>query len=119
MFDAAYWRAKEGELARTIVATPNIATARVHIANSSANPFQRDVTPSASISVSTSGAELTVQQARALKYLVASAVPGLVPEDVAVIDGRGGLIASDDENGSGQTAEDRAMGLRERVQRLV
>ena len=51
MFDAAYWRAKEGELARTIVANPQIATARVHIANSSANPFQRDVTPTASISV--------------------------------------------------------------------
>lgn len=119
MFDAAYWRAKEGELARTIVSNPNISSARVHIANSSANPFQRDVTPTASISVSTSGGELSVQQARALKYLVASAVPGLVPEDVAVIDGRGGLIASESENSAGPTAEDRAVGLRERVQRLV
>ena len=119
MFDAAYWRAKEGELARTIVSNPNISSARVHIANSSANPFQRDVTPTASISVSTSGGELSVQQARALKYLVASAVPGLLPEDVAVIDGRGGLIASESENSAGPTAEDRAVGLRERVQRLV
>ena len=31
MFDAAYWRAKEGELARTIVSGPHIALARVHI----------------------------------------------------------------------------------------
>ena len=33
MFDAAYWRAKEGELARTITASPNVRAARVHLAN--------------------------------------------------------------------------------------
>ncbi|WP_353473617.1 flagellar basal-body MS-ring/collar protein FliF [Salipiger sp. H15] len=119
MFDAAYWRAKEGELARTIVASPFIATARVHIANSSANPFQRDVTPSASISVSASGAAITPAQARALKYLVASAVPGLVPDQVAVIDSAGGLIGTEDDPGGGPSAEDRAVALRDRVQRLV
>ncbi|WP_242533784.1 flagellar basal-body MS-ring/collar protein FliF [Salipiger bermudensis] len=119
MFDAAYWRAKEGELARTIVASPYIATARVHIANSTANPFQRDVSPSASISVTTNGDVLSPVQARALKYLVASAVPGLMPEDVAVIDGKGGLIGAEDDSGAGPTAEDRAALLRDRVQRLV
>lgn len=119
MFDAAYWRAKEGELARTIVSNPQIANARVHIANSSANPFQRDVTPSASISVTTTGGVMSPPQARALKFLVASAVPGLVPDNVAVIDGKGGLIGEQDESGAGITAEDRAMALRERVQRLM
>ncbi|EEX13266.1 flagellar M-ring protein FliF [Citreicella sp. SE45] len=119
MFDAAYWRAKEGELARTIVASPYVASARVHIANSSANPFQRDVQPSASISVTSTGEVLSPAQARALKYLVASAVPGLVPEQVAVIDGKGGLIGAEDEVGSGPTAEDKADLLRDRVQRLV
>ncbi|APX22524.1 MAG: flagellar M-ring protein FliF [Rhodobacteraceae bacterium] len=119
MFDAAYWRAKEGELARTIVASPYIATARVHIANSSANPFQRDVTPTASVSVTSAGEVLSAAQARALKYLVASAVPGLVPENVAVIDGKGGLIGAEDERGSGPTTEDKAAQMRDRVQRLV
>ncbi|WP_146584602.1 flagellar basal-body MS-ring/collar protein FliF [Puniceibacterium confluentis] len=118
MFDAAYWRAKEGELARTIVANPQITQARVHIANSSANPFQRNVTPSASISVSTSGNSLTASQARALKYLVASAVPGLEAENVAVIDGENGLIGSEDGvPPSGGT--DKAAQLRDRVQRLI
>ena len=119
MFDAAYWRAKEGELARTIVSNPQIANARVHIANSSANPFQRDVTPSASISVTTTGAVLTATQARALKFLVSSAVPGLVADNVAVIDGKGGLIGAEDEAGGGVTADDRAAMLRDRVQRLM
>lgn len=117
MFDAAYWRAKEGELARTIVAQPDIASARVHIANSSANPFQRDVAPSASVSVSTDSGTVTPQQARAFRYLVASAVPGMAPEDVSVIDGRGGLIGTEDGTGAG--ADDRADTLRDRVQRLV
>ncbi|GGG80073.1 flagellar M-ring protein [Salipiger pallidus] len=119
MFDAAYWRAKEGELSRTIVANPMITSARVHIANSTANPFQRDVTPSASISVTTAGEVISATQARALKYLIASAVPGLVPENVAVIDGQGGLIGAEDETGRGPTADDKAAMLRDRVQRLV
>ena len=119
MFDAAYWRAKEGELARTIVANPQITTARVHIANSSANPFQRDLTPTASISVTTTGGVLSAQQARALKYLVASAVPGLNADGVAVIDGKGGLIGAEDETGGGASADDKAAMLRDRVQRLM
>ena len=119
MFDAAYWRAKEGELARTIVANLQIATARVHIANSSANPFQRDVTPTASISVTTTGGILNATQARALKFLVASAVPGLEPESVAVIDGKGGLIGAEAEAASGASADDKAAQLRDRVQRLM
>ncbi|WP_425097622.1 flagellar basal-body MS-ring/collar protein FliF [Tropicibacter sp. S64] len=119
MFDAAYWRAKEGELARTIVSNPQIATARVHIANSSANPFQRDVSPSASISVTMTAGILSPQQARALKFLVASAVPGLEPEGVAVIDGKGGLIGAEADTPTGQSADDKASQLRERVQRLM
>ena len=50
MFNAAYWRAKEGELARTIAGSPLIASARVHIANASSSPFQRGGKPSASVS---------------------------------------------------------------------
>ena len=97
MFDAAYWRAKEGELARTIVANPQIQGARVHISNPSSNPFQRDLKATASVTVMTNAGSIGATQAKALKYLVASAVAGLLPEDVSVIDGRGGLIMSGDD----------------------
>ncbi|MFD1344036.1 flagellar basal-body MS-ring/collar protein FliF, partial [Litorisediminicola beolgyonensis] len=117
MFDAAYWRAKEGELARTLVASPHIAQARVHIANSSANPFQRSVTPTASVSVTAQGSPVTQEQARAIRFLVASAVPGLAPSDVSVIDSQSGLVGPEEE-GEGSTA-DRVAELRDRVQRLV
>ena len=41
MFDAAYWRAKEGELARTILVIPQVRAARVHLANQQSRPFAR------------------------------------------------------------------------------
>lgn len=118
MFNAAYWRAKEGELARTIVAHPAISAARVHIANTGTNPFQREISPSASVSVISSEGEISAKHARALKYLVASAVAGLSPEDVSVIDGNGELIGASEEAPANAT-DDRADVLRQRVERLL
>ena len=118
MFDAAYWRAKEGELARTLVASPGIAAARVHLANTGSNPFQRDVRPSASVMVTSSGGEIPVKQAQAIRFLVASAVPGLTADDVSVIDSTGGLIGAQNE-APGNAGEDRADALRQRAYRLL
>ena len=120
MFDAAYWRAKEGELARTIVASPQIRGARVHISNPSSNPFQRNLKPTASVTVTTSSGSLSSSHAKALKYLVASAVAGLAPEDVSVIDGRGGLVLPGDDSQLGMNGgEDRAAELRRNIQRML
>lgn len=120
MFDAAYWRAKEGELARTILANPQIRAARVHIAQAPAQPFQRDIRPSASVTVTTSGGTVPAAQARALRHLVAAAVPGMLPEDVAVIDSVGGLIAADNDPASPAAAADsRAEEIRQNVARLL
>ena len=118
MFDAAYWRAKEGELARTIVANPAITAARVHIANTGSNPFQRDVRGTASVMITSAGGDLPAKQAQALKFLVASAVPGLTAEDVSIIDSSGGLIGGAEEAPS-NVGEDRSEALRQRVQRLL
>lgn len=117
MFNAAYWRAKEGELARTMLASPNITKARVHIANTGTNPFQRDLRPTASVSVTATGG-LTANHAKALRFLVASAVSGLEPSDVAVIDGGGNLISAD-ETVTPTTGDTRSAELRDRVQRLL
>jgi len=119
MFDAAYWRAKEGELARTVLANPQIRAARVHIANTTSNPFQRDLRGSASVAVTTSGGGLSPEQARAIKFLVSSAVAGLDPNDVAVIDSNGGLVASSDNATPVSAGEDRAQKIREQVLRLL
>ena len=120
MFDAAYWRAKEGELARTIISSPHIRGVRVHIASPSSQPFQRKVRATASVTVTTGAGTLTASHAKALRYLVSSAVAGLMPEDVAVIDAQGGLILGADDVASGATSgADRASALKRSVERLL
>ncbi len=118
MFDAAYWRAKEGELARTIVSHPAISSARVHIASTGSNPFQRDVRPSASVMINAANGEITGKHAHALKFLVASAISGLSPEDVTVVDSTGGLIGGAEEAPTNAT-DTRAETMRQSVERLL
>lgn len=119
MFDAAYWRAKEGELARTIAASPQVRAARVHLARPPDQPFARAVRPTASVTVTPARGPLSAAQARALRHLVAASVAGLAPADVTVIDGASGLsLVADDADGAGP-AGDRAEALRENVLRLV
>jgi flagellar M-ring protein FliF len=119
MFDAAYWRAKEGELARTLVASPQVRAARVHIANSTSQPFRKDLKSTASVWVTTANGSLSPGQAKAFKFLIASAVAGMNPEDVSVIDGEGGLMSTGDETASNASAEDRAAELKHNVERLL
>lgn len=116
MFDAAYWRAKEGELARTILAVPGVRAARVHLSNPGNRPFARDLHAAASVTVTMAGAPLEPVQARALRWLVASAVAGMNAGDVAVIDSATGLVA-----GEGDAASDDALAenLRQRALRLL
>lgn len=119
MFDAAYWRAKEGELARTIAANPQIRAARVHIANQVSQGLRPALRASASVSVTTRAGALPVAQAKALKFLIASAVAGMTPDDVSVIDTVAGLIQTGDEAGLAASGDDRAASLRDNVQRLL
>ncbi len=120
MFDAAYWRAKEGELARTILANPQIKAARVHIAQAPNQPFQRDAKATASVTVTTISGRLSPVQAQALKHLVAAAVSGLNADEVQIIDTVGGLIAGGDETVQpGQMGDERAAELKHNVERLL
>lgn len=117
MFDAAYWRAKEGELARTILSVPGITSARVHVARRADSPFSREGRSGAAVTVGTASGGLAAGQAEALRHLVASAVPGLAAADVAVIDASGGVLArASDDSGD---AEGRAAALRARAERLL
>jgi flagellar M-ring protein FliF len=120
MFDAAYWRAKEGELARTILAMPEIKSARVHIAQAPSQLFKDKSTPTASVTVTTAAGNLTAQQANALRHLIAAAVSGLKPDDVAVVDSVGGLIPSgSDMTVSGANGDARGAEIKANVERLL
>ncbi|MFN6951207.1 MAG: flagellar basal-body MS-ring/collar protein FliF [Albidovulum sp.] len=118
MFDAAYLRAKEGELSRTIAALPQVRSARVHIADTRARGLRAQARPSASVAVTTTSGGISPSHAKALKYLVASAVAGMSPEDVSVIDGEGALVDGG-EGPAGLSGEDRAETMRRNVERLL
>jgi flagellar M-ring protein FliF len=120
MFDTAYWRAREGELARTILAWPQVKSVRVHIANPVQKPFVKSVVPVASVTLKLSAGILTTDRARALQFLVASAVSGLSPDDVSIIDSDRGLVGSPEGVATGTVqANNRAAQLKADVERLL
>ncbi|KGJ19677.1 flagellar MS-ring protein [Paracoccus sanguinis] len=115
MFDAAYWRAKEGELARTILAVPGVKAARVHIAVPATRGYRRESGGAASVTVTMASGTLDSRQARSLQYLVASGVPGLDPEKVKVIDSARGIVSTGEET----VAADRAAEMKRNVERIL
>jgi flagellar M-ring protein FliF len=123
MFDAAYWRAKEGELARTITASSNVRAARVHLANPAQQPFSRGQQGSASVTVTMARGQLEAQQAQAIRYLVSSAMAGVTPESVAVIDSARGVVLAGGDAATGLepavSPDERAETLRKNIERLL
>jgi len=116
-------RALEGELARTIGSLTRIKSARVHLVLPERELFRRERTdPSASIVLSVRG-ELATGEIRAIQHLVASAIEGLTPTRVSIVDDQGNLLASgtgDDEQGAmaGEAAE-RTLGFENRLRTRV
>jgi flagellar M-ring protein FliF len=86
-------RALEGELARTIRGLDRVQAARVHLVLPERPLFSRDkVEATASVVLKVRGT-LEPQQVRAIRHLVATAVNGMKPERVSVIDETGRLLA--------------------------
>ena len=119
-------RALEGELARTIRGLDRVQAARVHLVMPERPLFSRDkMEPSASIVVKVRG-PLEPQQVRAIRHLVASAVNGLKPQRVSIVDEGGHLLADgagDDQNGTEVSADERQVAfekrLREQIETIV
>ncbi len=98
-------RALEGELARTIRTIDRVQNARVHLAIPEKKLFQRDAQePRASIVLKLRG-ELDAGQIRAIRHLAATAVHGLKPEKVSIVDESGRLLA----DGAGADADTAAI----------
>lgn len=123
MFDAAYWRAREGELARTIDTLANVGESRVHIVPPARSVFGRGGEPSASVAVTTrDGAALTRSQATAIRHLVGLAVRGLTPDRVSVVDTSGGLVLGSGTSASGEgddARSQREQALRNELETLI
>jgi flagellar M-ring protein FliF len=94
MEQVRYTAAMEQELARTIMQIDSIQQARVHLAMPKQSVFVRDRTPpKASVIITPhAGRSVSQNQVQALVHLVASSVPLMTPENVAVVDNQGKLI---------------------------
>jgi len=88
-------RALEGELARTIASFASVRAARVHLVLPRREVFSRQrQDASASIVLKMRGSDrLDRDQVQAVRHLVATAVPGLKPERISIVDDRGTLLA--------------------------
>jgi flagellar M-ring protein FliF len=119
-------RALEGELSRTINSINAVESSRVHLVLPKRELFSRDrQEPTASIVLKIRGnSGLSKQQIAAIQNLVASAVPGLKPNRISIIDQSGNLLArgngdATDGFGTGSSAEEQRAAYEQRVTRSV
>jgi flagellar M-ring protein FliF len=89
-----YRRAIEGELERTVMALNEVEAARVHVTFPKDSVFLESRQPAkASVMLKLKpGAQLSGANVLAVCHLVASAVEGLAPESVSIIDMNGNLL---------------------------
>lgn len=87
-------RALQGELERSITTLEEITSARVHLALPPERLFSEETQPpSASVVVGLRSGQLRTAQVSAIAQLVASAVPGLEPQAVTVVDTTGRVLS--------------------------
>ncbi len=100
-----YIRAIQGEISRTISQIEEVVSSRVHIVIPETELFaenQKETTASIALSVKP-GAVLSKEQINGIRYLTASAVEGLAPQNITIIDQYGNMLsknadAADDGN---------------------
>ena len=113
-----YQRALQGELARTIAGIPEVAEARVHIVTPKESLFLEDQRKaSASVAVKLRpGRTLKPSQVDGIVHLVASAVPGLHPSQVSVVDLNGRILRNSQDAQSSEGLTSAQINLQRQVE---
>ena len=103
-------RALEGELARDISSLKMVKSARVRLNLPDKALFETDShPPTASVVLQLGGASMGPEKVRAVRNLIATAVPGLSVDHITVVDDQGRMLAAGAEseaNGLGGGAAD-------------
>ena len=102
-----YRRAIEGELERSVMSLSEVEQARVHVTFAKESIFlESRQAAKASVMVRLrAGARLAPQNVMAITHLVASAVEGLAPESISVLDMRGNLLSRAKKIATGDSTE--------------
>lgn len=114
-----FHRAVEGELERSVMSMAEVEQARVHITFPKDSVFSEDRQPAkASVMVKLKpGAKMSEQNVQAVAQLASSAVEGLTPEAVAVMDMRGNLLMRARKPGDGSEASDELLQYKDKLER--
>ena len=114
-------RALEGELARTVRTIHGVRNARIHLVLPKREPFAREQQEAqASVVLAMAGAQrMDNDEVQAILNLVASAVPGLKPQNISIVDTRGQLLARSGrpsgQDAAAQTSEDLRHSMEQRL----
>lgn len=102
-----YQRALQGELERTIAQFPEVNNVRVHLNIPKQSLFiEEEREPSASVVLGLKrGQSLTRNQLAGIVHLVSSAVEGLKPDHISIVDTDGGLLYAKDETSGASMSE--------------
>ncbi len=114
-------RALEGELARTIRSQDWVNFARVQLSMPKRELFEEaPQAPTAAVTIGVTGRTPNTEQVRALQNLVASAVPGLTPEKVTIVDQKGKLLGGGQDGDTlGAAGDERRTEVEESIRRKV
>lgn len=118
-------RALEGELSRTIASLDLVTAARVHLVLPERPLFQREgEKPKATVVLGLTGSSMNGEKVRAIRNLVASAVPGLAVSAITVVDDQGRMLAAGSdatESGglAGAMGDERKVALEEQQRQKV
>ncbi len=112
-----FQRALQGELMRAINTLTAVKQSKVILAIPAKKTMMEDsAPPSASVVVELhSGKELSADQVRGIRYLVANAVEGMDAERVTILDDRGKMISKQSDGSTGASNE--IMELKSRVEK--
>ncbi len=112
--------AREADLSRTIETIDAVKSARVHVAAAEPSLFVREEKPATASVMLTlqNGRSLSDGQVQAIRFLVASSIPGMNAVQVSVIDQRGALL-SDTASGSDMKAFQLQLQVEDRFRRAL
>jgi flagellar M-ring protein FliF len=116
-----YRRALEGELERSIMSMSEIEQARVHLSFAKDSLFtesKQDAKASVLVKLKL-GAKLSIPNVDALRHLVSSAVEGLQPEAVSVVDSKGQVMRGSPKAESDGEASDRMLEFRTKIEQSL
>lgn len=113
-----YGRALEGELERTIGALSEVERARVHITFPKDSVFveSREAAKASVVVMLKPGAHLSASNVVAIAHLISSAVEGLAPDAVSVLDMQGNLLSKPVAENPGEAESEASLDYRQKIE---